>query len=107
MEDFPQFFAATRHDVFRAVYAATGPRAGAEDAVAEAYARAYARWGTVATHPNPTAWVLRTALNVQRSVWRRLRRETLTAATPDAASNAAESGLDGRIRAAVRALPRR
>lgn len=106
--EFPDFFATTRHDVFRAVYAATGTRAGAEDAVAEAYARAFAHWATVAAHPNPTAWVLRTALNVQRSLWRRLRREALTGSPPEpAAGEAGSSLLDRQIRAAVQALPRR
>ena len=61
--------------MLRAVVAATGDRTGAEDAVAEAFTRAYARWARVAKHPTPTGWVIRTALNVYRSWWRRLRRE--------------------------------
>jgi len=105
---FAEFFASTRHGVFRAVFAATGTRTGAEDAVAEAYARAYARWATVSVHPNPTAWILRTALNAHRSWWRRARREVLAASPPDAPSLAGSGGaLDERVRTAVRALPRR
>jgi RNA polymerase sigma-70 factor (ECF subfamily) len=55
--------------------AATGNRSGAEDAVAEAFTKAYVRWTRVAEHPSPTGWVVRTALNAHRSWWRRLRRE--------------------------------
>src|SRR6185503_5118982 len=75
MDDFTEFYAARKDAVLRAVTAATGDRPGAEDAVAEAFMRAYARWGRVAAHPSPTAWVLRTALNAYRSGWRRVRRE--------------------------------
>jgi RNA polymerase sigma-70 factor (ECF subfamily) len=107
MPDFAEFFALSRHGVFRAVLAATGNRASAEDAVAEAYARAYVRWATVSAHANPTAWVLRTALNAHRSMWRRSRRETLAESPPDVAVAHAQSGLDAQVREAVRALPRR
>lgn len=61
MDDFREFYAARKDAVFRAVLVATGDRAGAEDAAAEAFGRAYARWSGVRVHPNPTAWVLRTA----------------------------------------------
>ena len=108
MDDFAEFFAATRHIAFRAVLAATGSRAAAEDALAEAYARGYANWSTLREHPQPTAWILRTALNAHRSVWRRLRREVLMSAVPDGpASPDGTGGLDARVRGAVAALPRR
>jgi DNA-directed RNA polymerase specialized sigma24 family protein len=51
--------------------AGTLNRAAAEDATAEAFARALAHWDTVASHPNPKAWVLRVAWNHHRSSWRR------------------------------------
>jgi RNA polymerase sigma-70 factor (ECF subfamily) len=107
MPDFASFFSRTRHSVFRTVYAAGGSRARAEDAVAEAYARAYQRWTTVGEHPNPTAWVLRTALNEYRSVGRRLRRERLADVLPDGRVEAPGPALDDQLRTAVRALPRR
>lgn len=43
--------------------------------MAEAYARAYLRWEKLQTHPNPAAWVVRTAFNHRISMWRRSRRE--------------------------------
>lgn len=104
MDDFAEFYLSGKDAVFRAVLAAGGDRAGAEDAVAEAYARACARWEAVRVHPNPTAWVLRVAFNVRRSVWRRLRREVL-GDLPDRAAAQAEPG--GGLRRELAALPRR
>lgn len=77
MDDFGEFYAATKDGVFCAVLVATGDRAGAEDAGAEVFARACARWPRLRAHPNPKAWVLRTALNLRRSWWRRAGRELL------------------------------
>jgi len=76
-EDFAEFYAARKDAVLRAVLVATGDRVGGEDAAAEAFARACAGWDRVRQHPEPTAWVIRVALNVYRSWWRRLRREVL------------------------------
>lgn len=109
MEDFAEFFAARRDSVFRAVLVAVGDRVGAEDAVAEAFARAYQRWAAVRTHPNPTAWVIRTALNVSRSWWRRHRREQLTDRTAEPRSHVPEPAdpIDATLSASITALPRR
>ena len=73
--EFAEFYQASRDDCLRTVVASTGDWEAAEDAVAEAFARAWARWPTVRKHPAPAAWVVRTALNVNVSWWRRRRRE--------------------------------
>src|SRR5215831_8308846 len=73
--DFAEFYAASRDDCLRAVLAITGDWETAEDVVAEAFARAWASWGRVGRHPAPRAWVVRTALNLRTSSWRRRRRE--------------------------------
>ncbi len=104
MDDFEGFYLSTKDSVFRAVLAASGNRAGAEDAVAEAYARACARWSAVQAHPNPLAWVLRTALNFQRSWWRRTRREVL-GDIPDRPITT--ESPNGQLRQLVANLPRR
>ena len=65
MTEFGEFYLGSKDTVFRTVLAATGDRSGAEDAVAEAYARAYARWPRVHEHPNPVGWVIIVALNAQ------------------------------------------
>ena len=106
MTDFAEFFSGRRDFVFRAVLAATGERAAAEDATAEAFARAYQRWPSVRDHPNPTAWVIRTALNVSRSWWRRRRREVLTAEASDRTASDPAT-LDDALSACVSSLPKR
>jgi RNA polymerase sigma factor (sigma-70 family) len=72
---FEQFYADSRDGVFRAVLLATRRPDRAEDAVAEAFARALERWDVLIEHPNPTGWVVRTALNQFVSGWRIWRRE--------------------------------
>ena len=47
----------------------------AEEATAEAFARAFARWPSVRAKDSPTAWVYRVALNEVRSRLRRRRHE--------------------------------
>jgi DNA-directed RNA polymerase specialized sigma24 family protein len=74
-EDFASFYHETRDRCLRAVYTSTGDVHRAEDLVAEAYARALARWPAVSRHPAPAAWIVRTALNLHVSWWRRRRRE--------------------------------
>jgi RNA polymerase sigma-70 factor (ECF subfamily) len=112
MDDFADFYAARKDAVLRAVTAATGDRPGAEDAVAEAFTRAYSRWARVTVHPSPTAWVVRVALNVYRSGWRRLRRERSSEAVGDARQPGGEQGtgtgrLDVDLRRLVATLPKR
>jgi predicted RNA polymerase sigma factor len=64
---FAEFYQATRDDCLRVVFASVGDRPTAEDLVAEAFARAWARWHMVSRHPAPAAWVVRTAFNARVS----------------------------------------
>jgi RNA polymerase sigma factor (sigma-70 family) len=73
--DFGEFYRTSKDSVYRSVLLATRQPERAEDAVAEAYARAFANWSRVSGHPAPIAWVVRTALNHFRSGWRIWRRE--------------------------------
>ena len=73
--DFETFYAQSKDPVYRTVLLATGHPQHAEDAVADAFARACERWETLSVHPNPTAWVVRTAMNRFVSGWRIWRRE--------------------------------
>jgi RNA polymerase sigma-70 factor (ECF subfamily) len=108
-ESFAEFYAARRDPCLRALVAGGTDRASAEEAVAEAFARAWASWPKVSRHPAPSAWVVRTALNHHVSRWRRTRREV--ALTADVAASAVDRDADSGERAdllrAVAALPAR
>lgn len=104
-DEFGAFYAAYKDRCLRATVASGVDPARAEDAVAEAFARAWARWRTVRNTRSPAAWVVRTAVNADISWWRKRRRET---GPPDDAPGD-HPDLDGRrdLVAAVRRLPKR
>lgn len=108
-DDFVKFYETARDDCLRTVYATTRDLPLAEDLVAEAFARAWARWRRVSSHPAPRAWIVRTALNAHVSVWRRRRREIswmhLESAEP--APDVVASSIDGDLLSAIHRLPER
>jgi RNA polymerase sigma factor (sigma-70 family) len=104
-ETFALFFKNNSGPVFRVLLAGTLNRAAAEDATAEAFARAFANWEKVAEHPNPRAWVLRVAWNYYRSSWRKWEgRWAAELETP--APTGPGSWADPHLMAAIRQLPR-
>jgi DNA-directed RNA polymerase specialized sigma24 family protein len=109
---FAEFYAQTRDDCLRAVLASVGDRQ-AQDCVAEAFARAWASWRKVSAHPVPKAWVIRTALNLAVSSWRRRRREVPLAefAEPEPpwaeGTGGAGAGVDPAVMTVLAALPLR
>jgi RNA polymerase sigma-70 factor (sigma-E family) len=70
-EEFDAFYTGSSRRVLGQLYAMTGNRAEAEDAVAEAYARAWQRWSTVRDCDSPEAWVRRVASRIAVSTWRK------------------------------------
>ncbi|BCJ68552.1 sigma-70 family RNA polymerase sigma factor [Polymorphospora rubra] len=106
-KDFADFYQRFRDNCLRAVLAGTGDRALAEDLVAEAFARAWASWPRVRQHPAPAAWVVRTALNIRVSWWRRRRREVALDGHDRAYLIEDDVGTSDALLAAVRRLPRR
>ncbi|MFG1868057.1 sigma-70 family RNA polymerase sigma factor [Micromonospora arborensis] len=70
-EEFDALYAACAGRVVGHVYALTGNRAEAEDAVAEAFMRAWQRWRTVREADSPEAWVRRVASRIAVSSWRK------------------------------------
>ncbi|MDT9693597.1 SigE family RNA polymerase sigma factor [Streptomyces sp. P9(2023)] len=71
--DFERFYAESVRRMVVVVYAVTGDIAEAEDAVQEAYARAWPRWNELAEQGDPTPWVRTVALRLAVSSWRRAR----------------------------------
>jgi RNA polymerase sigma-70 factor (sigma-E family) len=105
--EFAEFYGRSRDDCLRAVLASVGDMQTAEDLVAEAFARALAGWRKVRKHPAPRAWVVRTALNLNVSAWRRRRRE-LPIEGHDAPAPAGSLGpVDAELMAALQRLPAR
>jgi RNA polymerase sigma-70 factor (ECF subfamily) len=105
LEAFGLFYKDNSGPVFRALLAGTLNRAAAEDATAEAFARAFAHWDTVAVHPNPKAWVLRVAWNHHRSSWKRWEaRWSVDQQEPS--PPAAEPWVDPDLVAAICGLPK-
>ncbi|GIG02986.1 sigma-70 family RNA polymerase sigma factor [Catellatospora citrea] len=85
VEEFDAFYADTSWRVLGQLWTMTGSRAEAEDAVAEAYARAWQRWRQVRECDSPEAWVRRTASRIAISTWRKAvnRMRAHHRATPD------------------------
>jgi RNA polymerase sigma-70 factor (sigma-E family) len=108
-QEFTEFYTSAKDDCLRIVLVSVGDRQLAEDLVAEAFTRAWMSWRTVRDHPSPRAWVVRTALNVNVSWWRRRRREVLAddASVPSAPAADGPAALDEVLVRAIRALPRR
>jgi RNA polymerase sigma-70 factor (ECF subfamily) len=94
-------------DAFREFYERMQPRAVgvarrlvggsglAEDLAAEAFARDYARWATVRSHPNPDAWVLRVVGNLAVD---HVRHEARRPDLRDDGGRADRSGDDAALR---------
>lgn len=64
-----------------------GDRELAQDAAAEAFAKAYSRWGRVRSYRSPTGWIYTVALNnARRAAGRRDRERALPIAPPPLAT---------------------
>jgi RNA polymerase sigma-70 factor, ECF subfamily len=70
---FDEFYAASARRVVGQLYLMVGDLGEAEDAVQEAYARAWQRWGEVGRYSDPAGWVRRVAYRIAVSSWRRAR----------------------------------
>ena len=104
---FAEFFRESWDPCLRVVAASIGDMQLAEEHVAEAFARAWGSWRRVSRHPAPRAWVVRTALNVGSSRWRRRLRELPLVDHDLAAPDSSGDGLDAVVLAALRRLPAR
>ena len=103
-EAFALFYKNNSAPVFRALLAGSLNRTMAEDATAEAFARALLHWHKVATHPNPRAWVLRVAWNYYKSSWRTWEGRWVTGQA-EPTPPASDLRVDPDLVAAIRRLP--
>lgn len=104
--EFAAFYERHAPRIVRTVALVVRDAALAEDAVAEAFARAWARWRQVRTHDQPASWVTRVALNECKSRFRHTRVERRKAhalARPDRVDDP-EPGA-GHVWEAVARLP--
>ncbi len=69
--DFDDFYASTCRRVIGQVYAMIGDIGEAEDAVQEAFTRAWQRWSTLREYSDPEAWVRTVAYRAAVSSWRK------------------------------------
>ncbi|HUC58946.1 MAG TPA: SigE family RNA polymerase sigma factor [Streptosporangiaceae bacterium] len=88
-DEFTTFYAATFHRLVGQLYAMTGDQSEAQDAVQEAFVRAWSRHTRFDRDGAPEAWIRLTAWRIAASRWRRNREGgrlvRLTAvATPEA-----------------------
>ena len=104
-ESFDLAFSVLFPRAFKLAYRLLGDRAAAEDAAAEAMARAFADWKRVAQLPYREAWVLRVATNVALDQIR--RRKLSIPPAPVQSEDEDTNALRVALWAALRALPHR
>ncbi|MEW1756075.1 SigE family RNA polymerase sigma factor [Streptomyces cyaneofuscatus] len=103
--EFDAFYAATAKRLVATVYAMTGDLAESEDAVQEAYARAWQRWDRLTREGDPLPWVRTVASRLAVSAWRRTRNRLRAQLRHGPASDdPGPSGVSGDRAALVAAL---
>jgi RNA polymerase sigma factor (sigma-70 family) len=106
--EFTEFYRDERDRCLRAVLGVVGDRQLAEDLVSEAFTRAWMSWPKVRRHAAPRAWIVRTALNLRVSWWRRRRREVDLGDAQEVPARAdTYRGVDPGLLAVLRELPQR
>jgi len=84
--DFELFFRDERGRLFGSMLLITGSTHEADEVVQEAFFKVWERWDRVGVMENPTGYLYRTALNAQRSAYRRAVRaakRTISPAPPE------------------------
>lgn len=106
IEGFDEFYRGSRQRLLGFVYVLTGDLAEAQDAVQEAYIRAWQRWSTVSGYDDPEAWVRVVASRVAVSRWRSLRSRARAYLRHGAVGSAPAPSTDTvAVVAALRRLP--
>ena len=72
-DDFDEFYATTSRKLVGQLFAMTGDLNEAEDAVQEAYIRAWQRWSRVQGYNDREAWIRTVAYRISVNAWRKAR----------------------------------
>ena len=106
VDGFDEFYRGSRQRLLGFVYVLTGNLAEAQDAVQEAYIRAWQRWSTVGGYDDPEAWVRVVASRIAVSRWRSLRSRARAYLRHGAEESVPAPGVDTvDVVAALRRLP--
>lgn len=106
--DFTSWYEIEAPAITKALGLALGDHVLAEEAMAEAFIRAFARWEQVRVMHSPIGWVYQVALNQARGRFRRRRLEDRVAERRSRTSDVSPpTDPDDALWAAVRALPNR
>jgi RNA polymerase sigma-70 factor, ECF subfamily len=95
-EEFSSFYTSSFHRLVGQLYAMTGDQAEAQDAVQEAFVRAWTRHTKLDRDQAPEAWIRVTAWRITASRWRRARegaRLLLLTARPDSTAGPSPTRL--------------
>lgn len=106
VDEFDEFYRGSRQRLLGFVYVLTGDFAEAQDAVQEAFIRAWQRWSTVSRYDEPEAWVRVVATRIAVSRWRSLRSRARAYLRHGAAESVPGPDTDTvEVVAALRRLP--
>jgi RNA polymerase sigma-70 factor (ECF subfamily) len=103
--EFDAFYAATSHRLVGQLFAMTGDLGEAEDALQEAYIRAWQQWSKVGAYESPEGWVRSVAFKLCVNAWWKTRnRITAHRRAAPRSEAGAESELGPNLLALVQAL---
>ncbi|MGK5442183.1 RNA polymerase sigma factor [Micromonospora sp. URMC 105] len=106
VDGFDDFYRGSRQRLLGYVYVLTGDLTEAQDAVQEAYIRAWQRWSTVGGYDDPEAWVRVVAARIAVSRWRSLRSRARAYLRHGTVETTPAPGTDTvEVVAALRQLP--
>jgi RNA polymerase sigma-70 factor (sigma-E family) len=105
-DGFDDFYRSSRQRVLGFVFVLTGDLPEAQDAVQEAYVRAWQRWSTISAYDDPEAWTRLVATRIAVSRWRSLRSRARAYVRHGAAESTPAPSTDTvAVVAAMRRLP--
>lgn len=103
LNEFDAFYAASSPRLVNQLFAMTGNLSEAEDALQEAYIRAWQRWPRISRYENPEGWVRSVAFKLAVNSWWKTKNR-LTAHRRAAGRDEEVPGLNPDLPALVKAL---